>query len=138
LLAEAQWTNWSVVKNLRIERPDGSSLINQPEQWHGTWFGSVGATYRPDPGWIIRGGFAFDPTPIANQFRTARLPDANRYWLAFGIGYAWMPDLRLDAAYGHIFGGNAPINEVSQTGDVLVGHYSTHIDLLSLSAILRF
>jgi long-chain fatty acid transport protein len=24
LLAEVQWTNWSIVKNLQIERPDGS------------------------------------------------------------------------------------------------------------------
>jgi long-chain fatty acid transport protein len=138
LLAEVQWTNWSVVKNLRIERPDRSSLIDQPEQWHGTWFGSVGAIYRPGPDWIIRGGLAFDPTPIRDQFRTARLPDADRYWLAFGIGYAWTPDLRFDAAYAHIFSGNASINEVSQTGDILVGHYSTHIDLLSFSARLRF
>ena len=63
LLAEVQWTNWSVVKNLRIERPDGSALSDQPEQWHGTWFGSIGATWRPDPNWTFRGGFAFDPTP---------------------------------------------------------------------------
>jgi long-chain fatty acid transport protein len=44
VLAEAQWTNWSVVKNLRIERPDGSALTDQPEHWHGTWFGK----YRSD------------------------------------------------------------------------------------------
>jgi long-chain fatty acid transport protein len=138
LLAEAQWTNWSVIKNLQVERPDGSLLTNQPEQWHGTWFGSVGASYYPDPNWVVRGGFAFDQTPIRDQFRTARLPDANRYWLAAGLGYRWTADLRFDAAYVHIFGASAPINEVSPTGDLLVGHYSNHIDLVSLSATLRF
>jgi long-chain fatty acid transport protein len=138
LLAEVQWTNWSVVKNLRVERPDGSALTDQPEQWHGTWFASIGASYHPDPNWTIRGGFAFDPTPIRNQFRTARLPDSDRYWLAAGLGYEWTPDLRFDAAYVHIFGGSAPINEVSQTGDLLAGRYSDHIDIVSLSATLRF
>jgi long-chain fatty acid transport protein len=138
LLAEVQWTNWSVVKSLRIERPDGSALIDQPEQWHGTWFGSVGATYRLDPDWIIRGGLAFDPTPIRNQFRTARLPDSDRYWIAFGLGYKWTSDLRFDAAYAHIFAANPSINEVSQTGDLLTGKYSNHIDIVSLSATLRF
>lgn len=138
LLAGVQWTNWSVVKNLRVERPDGSSLTDQPERWHGTWFGSVGASWRPDPNWTVRGGVAFDPTPIRNQFRTARLPDSDRYWLATGLGYVWTPDLRFDAAYVHIFGGNAPITEVSQTGDVLVGRYSDHIDIVSFSATLRF
>jgi long-chain fatty acid transport protein len=138
LLAEVQWTNWSVVKNLRIERPDGSALIDQPEQWHGTWFGSVGATYRPDPSWIIRGGLAFDPTPVGNQFRTARLPDSDRYWLSLGLGYRMTSDIRFDAAYVHIFVANPSINEVSQTGDLLTGRYSGHVDIVSLSATLRF
>jgi long-chain fatty acid transport protein len=138
LLAEVQWTNWSVVKNLRVQRTDGSALSDQPERWHGTWFGSVGVRYHPDPNWTIRGGFAFDPTPVSNQFRTARLPDADRYWLAGGLGYTWTADLRFDVAYVHIFGGNAPINEVSQTGDLLVGRYSDNIDIVSLSATLRF
>jgi len=138
LLAEVQWTNWSLVKDLRVERPDGSALTDQPEQWHGTWFASIGASYAPDPNWTIRGGFAFDPTPVRNQFRTARVPDSDRYWLAVGLGYKWTADLHFDAAYVHIFGGSAPINELSQTGDVLVGRYSDHIDLVSLSATLRF
>ena len=82
--------------------------------------------------------FAFDPTPVRNQFRTVRLPDADRYWLAVGRGYKGTADLRFDAAYVHIFAGNALINEVSQTGDLLVGRSSDHIDIVSLSAVLRF
>ena len=138
LLAEVQWTNWSVVKNLQIERPDGSILSSQPEQWHGTWFGSIGATWRPDPNWTFRGGLAFDSTPVRDQFRTARLPDSDRYWLAVGLGYSWTQDLRFDAAYVHIFSPSPSINEVSQTGDLLVGQYSNHLDIVSLSATLRF
>jgi long-chain fatty acid transport protein len=138
LLAEVQWTNWSVIKSLRIERPDGSVLSDQPEEWRGTWFGSVGATYRPDPKWTLRGGFAFDPKPVRDEFRTARLPDSDRYWLAIGLGFIWTNSLRADVAYVHIFGGTVPINEVSPTGDVLAGRFSNHIDILALSATLRF
>ena len=43
------------------------------------------------------------PTPVRDQFRTARLPDSDRYWLAVGLGYEWTQDLRFDAAYVHIF-----------------------------------
>jgi long-chain fatty acid transport protein len=138
LLAGAQWTNWSVVKTLSVVRPNGSALIEQPEQWHGTWFGSIGATYRPDPDWAFRGGIAIDPTPVPNEFRTARLPDADRYWLALGLGYRRTADLRFDIAYIHIFSGTVPIGEISQTGDVLAGRYADHIDIVSLSATLRF
>jgi long-subunit fatty acid transport protein len=49
-----------------------------------------------------------------------------------------MSDLRFDAAYAHVFAGNPSINEVSQTGDLLVGRYSNHIDIVSLSATLCF
>jgi long-chain fatty acid transport protein len=138
LLAEVQWTNWSVVKNLRVERPDGSALMDQPEQWRGTWFASIGISYYPAPNWIIRSGFAFDPTPVRNQFRTASIPDADRYWLAVGLGHQWTADLRFDAAYVHILGGGAPINDISQTGDLLAGRYSDHSDIVSLSATFRF
>jgi long-chain fatty acid transport protein len=119
-------------------RATGSALTDQPEHWHGTWFGSVGATYKPDPNWIIRGGVAYDATPIRDQFLTARLPDADRYWLAFGFGYQWTPDLRIDAAYAHIFFASRSINETSQTGDLLTGRYSNRIDIVSLSATMRF
>jgi long-chain fatty acid transport protein len=138
ILGGVQWTNWSVVKNLQIIRPDGSALTDQPQRWHETWFGSIGATYRPEPRLTLRGGFAFDPTPIPNQFRSARLPDADRFWLALGLSYQWTSDLRFDVAYVHIFGGNAPINEASQTADLLIGDYADRVDIVSFSATLRF
>ena len=138
LLTEVQWTNWSVVKTLRIQRPDGSAVSDQPEQWHGSWFGSIGATWRPDANWSLRGGFAFDQSPIPDQFRTARLPDSDRYWLTVGLGYEWTQDIRLNAAYAHIFMASPSISELSPTGDLLAGQYSNHIDIVSLSATVRF
>ena len=75
---------------------------------------------------------------MRGQFRTARIPDADRYWLSVGLGYRWTADLRFDAAYVHIFVSGASINEISQTGDLLIGRYSDHIDIVSLSATLRF
>ena len=95
-------------------------------------------TYQPDPDWTFRGGIAIDLTPVPNAFRTARLPDSDRYWLAFGLGYRRTADLRFDVAYIHIFGGKVPISEVSQTGDVVAGGYADHVDIVSLSATLRF
>jgi long-subunit fatty acid transport protein len=45
---------WTVVKNLQIERADGSVLSDHPEQWRCTWFGSIGATWRPNSDWTLR------------------------------------------------------------------------------------
>jgi long-chain fatty acid transport protein len=133
LLAEGQWTNWSEFKRLRIERPDGSIVSDQPQHWHGTWFTSVGASYRPTPNWTIRSGLGIDPSPIPLQFRGVRPVDADRYWLAGGIGYRLSPTLSLDFAYAHIFYKNKPVRDVSQTGDVLTGQHSSQLDIIKLS-----
>ena len=101
------------------------------------WCAGIGELLRA-PNWTIRSGFAFDPTPVRNQFRTTRVPDADRYWLAVGLGYQWTADLRLHAAYVHIIGADVPINETLQTDDLLIGRYSDHFDIVSLSATLRF
>ena len=75
---------------------------------------------------------------MRDEFRTARLPDTDRYWLAVGLGYRWSDAFRLDAAYARVFGGIVPVSELSQTGDVLSGQAASHADIVSLSATLRF
>jgi long-chain fatty acid transport protein len=113
-------------------------LSDRPENWHGTWFGSIGARYRPAPDWVFRGGFAFDSRAVSTQFRTARLPDSDRYWLAAGVGYRLTPAVALDVAYAHIFARNASISEASPTGDLLTGRYAAHVDIVALSTTFRF
>src|SRR5437868_3168212 len=66
-----------------------------------------------------------------------RAPPGRRSILARGRArYPPRADLRFDFAYIHIFGGTAPINGLSQTGDVLTGGYTDHIDIVSVCAIL--
>jgi len=120
LTAEIQWTNGSAARNLRVERPYGSALIHQREHAR-NMVRQRGASYGADQKWIIRGGFAFDPTPIPNQFRTARLPDAKRDWLALGIGYKSRVDLRFDAANVHNLPRKCANRRVWSTGDLIVG-----------------
>ena len=46
-------------------------------------------------------GVAFDQTPVTND-PTVRLPDSDRWWLAFGGEYKWSPHLKLDAGFAYI------------------------------------
>jgi long-chain fatty acid transport protein len=75
-LLEVDWTSWSVFKGLNIvatnpfQPPD---LTNA--QWHDAWFAAIGAEYIVDDNWILRGGGAYDESPIpashsARAFRT--------------------------------------------------------------------
>jgi long-chain fatty acid transport protein len=147
VMFDVQWTNWEVFDKLLVQRDDTTPLTNQAENWRNTWFAALGAAWRLDDQWTLRTGIAYDKTPMKDEFRTARLPDQDRYWLSFGLGYKLSDALSLDAGYTHIFiPGNSPINEVAPGGDGsptvtgghLVGSYDAAIDIVSLAARFRF
>src|SRR5258708_34811736 len=75
-----------------------------------TWFAALGATSKVTDRLSLRGGVAYDQSPVKDQFRTARIPDQDRYWLAAGLGYEIAPGFGVDLGYTHIFVDSASIN----------------------------
>ena len=137
--ADLTWTNWSQFKNLTAYRTDtGAPLANTPEHYDNSVFVSAGASYEATDALTLRGGLAYDTTPVQDAYRTARVPDASRYWLAVGASYRIMPRVTVDVGYAHVFVDDASIRETSATGDVLTGTYSNSIDIVSLGTRLTF
>ena len=140
VMADVQWTEWSLIQSINITPSNpllpGSTL---QENWHDTWFASVGANYRVTDKLTLQGGFAFDESPVTDANRTTRLPDGNRYELAVGAQYAVLPNVTLQAAYLHGFVGDVSINNAaSATSGVIRGHYSDSVNTWSLGAAVRF
>jgi long-chain fatty acid transport protein len=143
--ADLQWTHWSLFNNLTAVRSTTGSVVSfTQESWTNTWFGALGATYKFTNRLSLRGGVAYDQSPVKDQFRTARIPDQDRYWLATGLGYEIAPGVGVDLGYTHIFVDSASINSAfpvplagTATG-TLTGSYQNHIDIVSLAAKLRF
>jgi len=141
LLADVTWTGWSKIKELAIQRSDGSTLNNTPENFRNTWRYGVGATYRYSDSWSLKMGLAYDQTPVNDTDRTPRLPDQNRTWLAFGGQYKLSKDSTLDLGYAHLFIKNATINqnEGNTTGFGLIsGTYKGSVDVLGVQFAYRF
>ncbi|HEY0524762.1 MAG TPA: outer membrane protein transport protein [Stellaceae bacterium] len=138
IMSDVSWTHWSVFKQLTVNNASGGAIYSQPENWRDTVFFALGTEYRPTDKWALRFGVAADRTPVEDQFRTARLPDSNRYWISFGAGYSILPGVTVDAAYTHIFGGTVSINETSPTADLLSGSYDNHVDIFGLSTQVKF
>ena len=111
LMADLQWTEWSTIQNLRFVRTNGTVLQDTPENFKDSWKVAVGATFRPGGPWLLRGGAAWDQTPVRDAYRTPRLPDADRLWLTFGGQYAFDPKLRLDWGLAYIHSRNADIDK---------------------------
>jgi long-chain fatty acid transport protein len=130
LLADVTWTGWSDFDELRIVRATGATLSLTPENWDDSWRYSVGANYHLDDALTLRGGVAYDETPVADAFRTARIPDESRTWLAFGAQYRLSAASVIDVGYAHLFIDEASINK--KEGPVtLTGSYDSSVDILS-------
>ena len=136
--AEVSWTNWSQFKTLNAFRTDGTQLNSTPQHYHNTVFASLGASYKVLDSLTLRAGTAFDKTPVSNAYRTVRVPDADRVWLAGGVSYEVLPGTAIDFAYAHLFVKDSRINEVSTTGDLLQGRFTNSVDIVSVGTRVKF
>jgi long-chain fatty acid transport protein len=134
VMADVTWTGWSVFQSLNVIRSDGSTLSTTPENWKDTWRVSVGTTYRYNENWTSRFGVALDQSPVSDAYRTARIPDQDRTWLAFGGQYKPTKSSALDFGYAHLFVSSASINnnQSASGAATLVGTYASSIDIISL------
>jgi len=131
VMADLTLTGWGRFNEIRI-RPDNGAPDNvTPENWHDTYRVALGALYRQSEAWSFRFGAAFDQSPVSGQYRTARMPDADRTWLAFGAQYRPSKNSHLDVGYTHVFSKDVGINLASTTGGNLIGSYQNHSDILS-------
>ncbi len=138
LYGELSWTDWSRFKALNAYRTDGTLLSSTAERYRNSVFVSVGASYALGDRLTLRGGVAYDKSPTTDAYRTARVPDNDRYWLAAGLSYRVAPNTSVDFGYAHLFVPDSTIVETSATGDVLSGRYSSSVDIVSLGTRLAF
>ena len=136
--ADVTWTNWSQFKTLKAFRSDGTLLNSQVQNYDNSYFVSLGAAYQLNDKLTLRAGTAYDKSPVSNAYRTARVPDNDRTWLAVGASYKVLEGTTVDAGYAHVFVLDSRIRETSPTRDVLTGRYSSMIDIVSLGTRTQF
>lgn len=107
-----RWANWSKLDTLTFDT-DVPSIISSksPElalmlkskdidcEWQDTWLFSVGADYRLNDAWTVRGGIAYETSAVdEDETRMAVIPDTDRVWLSLGASYHWSKQLQFDVA----------------------------------------
>lgn len=135
-----RWAKWSNFDNLTIKNknvpslPLGGSLtsdallgsVSIENDWEDTWLFSVGADYKLNGKWTVRGGIAYEMDPIDDQStRMAVIPDTDRLWLTLGSTYKYSDDLQFDvgAAYLKGVGDKDLWSETQAHGGHKVGEY---------------
>ncbi len=119
LSATARWSKWSNFDTLSIENSgftktgsqqiDGlvqmkGASVQVENHWDDTWFFSLGADYRLNDQWTVRGGVAYDQGPVDNAYRMAVIPDTDRVWVAGGASYKFNQNLTFDFGATYITG----------------------------------
>jgi len=141
ILGDATWTEWSTLQALNIIRNTGFVLESTPFNWRDTWRVGLGFNYRPNQAWTLRFGAAYDKTPTSDTYRTPRVPDQSRTWLAIGAQYKVSKAGAIDFGYAHLFVNDAAINmtgppaltaaQAAGRGS-LIGRFDNKVDILSI------
>lgn len=129
--------------DVTFSRKPGESGPLLPEQglpfaFRNTFRGALGTQYFIDDEWTVRGGLAFDQSPVTNVNRTARLPDSNRVLLSVGVGYELMEQMSIDVGYTHIFLPYGANLDQTVTASTLKGSYASSVDLFGLQLTFTF
>ena len=147
VMIDAQWTGWSTIQDLTFVRSDGaqagSVLGSTPVNFEDSWKVSVGANWRLGNGWMVRGGLAYDESPVQATYRTPRLPDNDRTWLTAGGQYRFANGVTLDFGAAYIW---VAEGSISKNGDppntalngLLSGRYSGDTVVLSGQLKMEF
>lgn len=140
VMADAQWTNWSTLKDLTVYNAGGAALESFKYNWRDTWFFSVGADYKWSKGHTLHFGVAYDMGAVPDkEHREVLVPDADRYWLSTGYTWDVNDKLRWNIAYAHLFAPEVDIATTAQTAlPTLTGTYKASVDMFSTSFVYKF
>lgn len=149
IMGDVSWTQWSTFDKLVINYAGTADYLSThptvtTENWRDTWRFSTGVTYNPTNQLTLRTGLAYDQAPVKSaEYRTPRIPDNDRIWLAVGAGYKFNEMVSFDFGYAHLFVQDADINKSAATPEdvargTLTGTYSDHVDIVSTQLNIKF
>jgi long-chain fatty acid transport protein len=146
LRADVSWMNWGEIGTVLATNSSTGALRDTLNfQLEDAWRVAVGAVYNRNERWTFRSGIAWDQSPVRDQFRTVRLPDADRYWLSVGARWKPLDPLSVDLGYAHLFVKDADVALTRQQlggpasfASTVVGSYENAVDILSLQLTWAF
>ncbi|WP_409420129.1 outer membrane protein transport protein [Pseudaeromonas sp. ZJS20] len=109
-----QWTDWSVLKELRATSDQCSGDCFQKDlEFHDSWRYAIGTSWYVAPQWTLRAGLALDRQAAYNIIS---IPDTERLWYSLGATYQINDDLSVDLGVAYLQGDDATIDESLTTG----------------------
>jgi long-chain fatty acid transport protein len=140
ILADVSWTGWSSIKSLDID--NGNPALNDKLdlRFRDTWRVALGAHYKVNPHWTLKGGLAWDQSPVHEaRYRPTSLPDSDRYWVSIGAQYHFNERTSVDIGYAHLFVKSTSIdNDSAVSKGTVRGDYRSNANVLGVQVSHRF
>ena len=139
-----RWAKWSNLGTLNIKSRGFANAMNgntpaklNEYYWQDTWLFSVGADYRVNNNWTVRGGLAYETGAVDDvKYRPATIPDVDRVWFSLGGTYNYNKQIQFDFGATYLMGvGNMDLWDEARQNKV--GEYD-RLDAFILGAQLQY
>ena len=135
---EIAWTRWSRFKELRIRYGSSQPDSVENENWTNSWRYSVGTQYKLTDNLTVRGGWTHDQGTIYDPYRSPRVPDQTRNWMAYGLDYQLTDNIDLYVSYAYLFVHGAASDIADSFGNRLIGRYNLGIQTVAFGMTASF
>ena len=142
VLGTVEWTNWDRL-DVHPIIVGGAPIGAFDFQWDDGWFFSGGIEYDVSKQLTVRGGVAYEISPIDSPTqRLPQVPDSDRIWLSFGATYNWSETMSFDIGYTHVFFDDARLDRLpaaaAASGFRLVADTESSADIVAASVKMKW
>ncbi len=147
MLGDITYTHWDVLRQVNIVNTANNTTTDTLVfNFQNAWRIALGLNYHFTPSWALKTGLAWDQSPVQDQYRSVRLPDNDRFWLALGATYRPSKALAFDVGYAYLWLPGTSINSTrTQYGQpaasftsTVSGAYKNSVSILALQLSLTF
>ncbi len=143
---DANLTFWSAYESLDFTFEKNSPAvqdISEDRSYNDRWIFRVGAEWDVTEALQLRAGSYYDPSPVDEGYMTPETPDLDRIGLSTGFGYAFTPDIGMNASLLVVTSSTREQSEQAAIeagtfGDVPIGDFKTLAWLPGLSIYHKF
>jgi long-chain fatty acid transport protein len=137
LEADLIWTDWNDVNEIEIKSDNPAFNKSKiPAGWQSGFTYRLGAQYKINDTWTVRGGYAYSQNAVPNATFTPIVPDSDYHLFAVGLGYT-RGAFSLDLAYNFIYREDRSIHN-SALSPTVDGTWSNQYHSVMLSATFTF
>ena len=132
-----QWHRFYVFPCKASGSPINGGNYDVQYRWKDSWTFALGQEYYANENWTFRAGTAWDQAPTANNnFRTNRIPDADRIWLSAGASYT-TGNHQIDQGYAFLTMMHGRVRDTMDNKD-LEAKYHNHSNMFALTYQYKF